>query len=247
MSSSKSGYALWLAALIGYSIKISQPRSHQAASDKLVDTCEDEKKQRMYEWLRSEQDLANDRIANYPEADQKIIAAMATVIAAVIGISVAKVANVPEDAIPYVLFTASFLMSLAVNQSSLYSSLTLIYIERKLKLAKEMGKFLDCDPDFAHCRKNLYNFSSMWSYKYSVLPYFLFKIVVGPALCIAGLLHEKANYNLSNFKLAFWTSFIFSILSATVVISHVIAGIIFDRKFNYKNLEIQDRAEGRNK
>ncbi|WP_298961726.1 hypothetical protein [uncultured Methylobacterium sp.] len=179
---------------------------------------------KQFEWIRSEQDLANERISAYTEADQKIIVVVGAIVAAVTGLVSVKYEGYSREGIPYILLLASIVMSLAVIQSSLYSSLALIYLERKYLLSIEMGKLLNCSPDLALSHKGIFKFSSHKSYKFSVVPYYLAKMLIGLSLCSAGYLFSDTMIKDQRFVLSFGVSLVVAILAALVVLSHAIEG-----------------------
>lgn len=182
-----------------------------------------ERDKMLYEWLKSENELVNKQISSWSEADQKLIAVMASVVGAIIGLSSSKyvdgTANVPS----YMLMLASVLMTLAVIQSSLYSSLILLALERKVELSKRTGEFLGVDPDFVMTLFKPPNTIPFRSYKVGVVPYLLFRACAGLFLSFAALYCSMYQYYDYRWAICITLSFGFSITALFVTINHALA------------------------
>ena len=170
-----------------------------------------DKEKTAFEWLLSEQAFANERIAAYSESEQKIIAVMTTVVVAILGLSLSKQGPVDEAHMPYILFLASGLLSLAVLQSATYSSLALLFMERKTKLSGQLEKFLDREPNFSQTAYSLFDLRYTNSYALGVYGYFTFKCVAGLVLAIAGYQYVGKNH-----AGPLWWSFLSALLLAIV-------------------------------
>lgn len=190
-------------------------------SENSDDSLENKKFELKYELIKAEIDNSNERIGAYSEADQKIIAAISTIVVAVIGLSASKYADLAASTVPYVLFLASALMTIGIMQSSLYSALILLLAERKIRLYQKMADHLSCDPNIADTRYSYVGYESVESYKFNVMPYYLFRGSIGLMLTFAGLCCPGAQYSESRFALAFLVSLAFSLTGAAVTFNHV--------------------------
>ena len=182
----------------------------------------EQNKQMRFDWLRSEQDFANSSISDYSESDRKIISIISTVIVALLGISASKHGIEDERKMPYMLFLASGLLSLAVIMSVFYSALTLSFRKRKLILNKRMAEFLSCDEDFTSNKNSLSNRSMGGSYYWSLRAYDIFKCIGPLALTLSGLLYPSDAKIESLFLLALTASSLMAISSLLVMIAHIV-------------------------
>lgn len=194
-----------------------------------------EERKMRFEWLRSEQDLANDRISSYSEADQKIIAIITTIVVGLLSLMTSKGGAYESTSMSYILFLSSGLMSLAVIQSSVYCALALFFMERKTKIAQQIAILLNCDEDYAHSRYSMTNSLSFKSYKISAIPYYIFKSIGGIPFSIAGLCHSHAEFDSPLFVIAFLTAISFSITSTLIIIIQLREIINFYDKLDNAN------------
>ncbi|MHC2103579.1 hypothetical protein [Methylobacterium sp. CM6246] len=162
----------------------------------------------LFEWLKIENDMVNKQIGAWSEADQKIVAVMATIVAAIVGLSSSQYIQKSGNTPVYMTLLASFLMSIAFIQSSLYSSLILLALERKVDLSKKLGTFLKVDADFALTAYKPDETGPYESYKVGVVPYLAFRATIGSIICIGGLFYA----NPASYDTRLWICIIIAII-----------------------------------
>lgn len=176
-----------------------------------------------HDWIRAEYDLLNKQIPAWSEADQKIIAVMATLVVAIIGLASSKYVT-PDGSMPsYMLFLTSILMSLASIQSSLYSSLILLALERKYELAKKLKEFLGCEDDIALTLYRPADTEPFRSYKQGVFPYVIFRSTMPLILVLVGFAYANFQNYTPKFILAGLSTFALAVATLLIAISHLSA------------------------
>ncbi|MCJ2133343.1 hypothetical protein MKK69_04575 [Methylobacterium sp. J-026] len=182
-----------------------------------------EKYKMRYDWIRSELDLINKQIPTWSEADQKIVAVMATLVVAIVGLSsstfVPEKGNIPS----YMLFLTSVLMCFASIQSSLYSSLILLALERKVALSEKLRDFLGDRDDVALTIYGPDDSEAIKSYKIGVIPYLVFRGTIGMVLVMIGFFYSTPGSRYPQFWGAFGAAFCISALALIITISHMTA------------------------
>ncbi|MDF2602619.1 MAG: hypothetical protein K0Q54_5442 [Methylobacterium brachiatum] len=177
-----------------------------------------------YEWIKSEYDLLNKQIPAWSEADQKIIAVMATLVVGIIGLASSKYISENDNVPAYMLFLTSILMSFASIQSSLYSSLILLALERKVALSLKLRDFLNMDTeDIAMTIYRPDDTEPFRSYKQGVMPYILIRGMMGLILVMVGLLYSRQQNNDLRFYASFITVLTLSLGALLITVSHLTA------------------------
>lgn len=178
-----------------------------------------------YEWIRSELELINKQIPAWSEADQKIVAVMATLVVAIVGLASSTIVSNSGNVPAYMIFLTSILMCFAAIQSSLYSSLILLALERKVALSKTLNKFLSGNEteDIALTIYSPENSEPFRSYKQGVMPYLVFRGTIGIILAMIGFLYSKTENNDLKFYASFGVALCIGVAALLITTSHLAA------------------------
>lgn len=181
-----------------------------------------EEQKMRFEWLKQEHEFTNKQIAAWSEADQKIVAVMGTLVVGIIGLSTSQYVPSKGNATSYLLFLAAALMTLAVIQSSLYSSLILLMAERKAQLARRTAEFLSVEPDLALTLYGPYRSESLASYEVGVAPYLAVRGLFGLVISVSGMAVDNIDYNDGKLVACFLGSVLFFV-GTYVTANHALA------------------------